>query len=483
MDSETQEVEACADRRAATRWLALALGVLIPAGLFALLIVVARTPPFARWVTDPMFFRRCLVVHVDLALLIWSYAFVAALFFLLPSKSRPHPLSRGLGVGIATAGVVALVLGAAVPGAVPLLTNYVPTIDHRVFNVGLLAFAFGLTLTFLDARLLPRNEVANSWMDIPDAARPGIRAAVLAILIAFVTFGLAAAVTPPGLAPQTRNELMFWGGGHILQVALEAAMLAVWIILLAPVLGESPLSRPVAAILFGALVIPTLIAPVLTARGTTSGLYRGGFTTLMQWGIFPVTAVMLALCVRGLVRANRCGRPWRALMSDPRVIGFTTSAALTTVAFVLGAMIRGSTTLVPAHYHAATGAVTVSFMAMTYVLLERLGLSSTSRPMLALRQWQPLAYGGGQLLFAIGFGIAGAHGMARKAYGQEQHIRGTGDYVGLSLMGLGGLVAVIGGVLFLLVVVSAWRNRAHTATHTSRRSTWTTTPESIHSSG
>jgi hypothetical protein len=60
------------------------------------------------------------------------------------------------------------------------------------------------------------------------------------------------------------------------------------------------------------------------------------------------------------------------------------------------------------------------------------------------------------LVFAAGFALAGAHGMGRKVYGEEQAARGTAETLGLALMGGGGMIAIAGGVLFLAIAVAAW---------------------------
>jgi hypothetical protein len=41
--------------------------------------------------------------------------------------------------------------------------------------------------------------------------------------------------------------------------------------------------------------------------------------------------------------------------------------------------------------------------------------------------------------------------MGRKVYGAEQAVRGVWDWLGLSIMGLGGLVAVAGGLAFIFI--------------------------------
>ena len=45
--------------------------------------------------------------------------------------------------------------------------------------------------------------------------------------------------------------------------------------------------------------------------------------------------------------------------------------------------------------------------------------------------------------------------MQRKVAGAEQVLRSTGEVAGMGLMGLGGLLAIVGGLLFVVVVVGA----------------------------
>jgi hypothetical protein len=452
--AEHAELPQCSAReRAARQWIGLAVASLVVAGLFALRLVVGRMPPFDRLFTDPMFFRRCLVVHVNLSLVVWFHAFLVGLTSLLPGAGR-RPGLRRLGFMVATTGVVLLCLSAAAPGALPILSNYVPAIDHPWFLAGLAGLGLGVALTLLDGRLLPaRDEAPGDAGDpVPDAAIPGLRAAGVALLIAVLTF-VASAITMPSLLPQLRYELLAWGGGHVLQVASLSAMLAAWLILLTPTIGASPLRRTTANVLFALLVLPLLVAPLIALRGVTAPGYKGAFTLLMQFGTWPVTLVILGACIRAVVVAHRSGRI--ATWFDVRLLAVATSAGLTVLGFVLGALIGGSNTMVPAHYHASIGAVTVAFMGVTYVLLEPLGLRrSLSFPRAVALQ--PVLFGVGQSIFAAGFALAGAAGMERKVYGVEQ-VRSATQTAGLAIMGIGGLIAVAGGLLFLAFVVAAFR--------------------------
>jgi hypothetical protein len=209
--------------------------------------------------------------------------------------------------------------------------------------------------------------------------------------------------------------------------------------------------------LFVAMMVPWLSSPVLALQGTWSPGYRDGFTSLMRWSIFPVVSLFLFACLRLLWCERRAGRLDVSALANPRISGFLVSAALTVLGFALGAAIRGSNTMVPAHYHASIGGVTAAFMTLSYIMLRAFGLAAATPKLKRISAWQPVVYGVGQMTFAVGFALAGAYGMSRKAYGAEQAARGLGESIGLAVMGIGGLIAVVGGVLFLVVVAVVWQ--------------------------
>jgi len=439
----------------ARQWLALALAVLIAAGLFALAVVLGRMPPFDRFVTDPLFFKRCLVAHVNLALVVWFYAFMSALLFLLPSRRQPSRAARA-SAAVAASGVALLLAGAALPGGQPLLSNYIPTINHWLFQLGQLVFAAGVLLGVLDLRLLAGTTALEGAVPIPNAAQIGLRAVAAAILLAAMTLAITLAKGTANVPVEVHLEFMVWGVGHVLQLVSTVAMVTVWIFLLEPALGAPPISPPAATALFTALVLPWSMAPLFALQGTDSIAYRHGFTFLMRWCLFPVVCIVLLRCMGAVVQAWRSGRIDRAALAEPRISAFLVSAALTVLGFGLGAAIRGSNTMVPAHYHASVGAVTVAFMAATYVLLPVFGVAIPRGWLARAASGQSAIYGLGMLIFAAGFAIAGAHGMGRKLYGAEQAARGLAQTIGLFLMGVGGFVSIGGGVLFLIVVAVSW---------------------------
>ena len=117
-------------------------------------------------------------------------------------------------------------------------------------------------------------------------------------------------------------------------------------------------------------------------------------------------------------------------------------------------MIRDSNTIITAHYHGTGGAVSLAFMGLTLHLLPRLGYRE---PDLKWATLMPYIYGGGQLLHILGLLWSGGYGVQRKVAGAAQELHGFAQKAGMGLMGFGGLIAVIGGIIFLVVVFRAMR--------------------------
>ena len=443
------------DTRAARSWFVLAIGSLVLAGLLSLLLVIGRLP-FLGWLfTDPLFFKRALVVHVNLAMVLWFQAGTAA-FLGLGCGAR---LPRGpvaLSLALAVTGMLGLLAGAVMPGAQPILANYIPVIDHPVFVAGLVCWFAGAGLFFATALATP----ADPQNGLPDDTLIALRASAAVNLVAIATLAIAWRTTLGGLPAIGYYELVAWGGGHVLQVANVAAMLGLWLLLLHRWSGHAVLSPTASRWLMLVLVLPCVALPLMALGGTSSIGYTQGATELMRWTIFPVGLIVLGLSLRHVARHRAAAAP---LVRDRRITGFAGSAALTVLGFILGALIRSSTTLVPGHYHCAIGAVTIALMAGAYEFCGIISPAAAIAPAVRRARLQLLLFGGGQAVFGLGFALAGAYGLGRKQYGVEQHVRSAGEYLGLGVMGLGGLVAVAGGLCFLAVMlrcIGTWRSRA-----------------------
>lgn len=452
----------------------LAVGSLLLAGCFSLFLIIGRAPVISHLIGDPHFFKRCLVFHVDLALIVWFFSFAAGLFALVPGDRWSHWYFKG-GISAAVTGVALMCLGILVPNSEPILANYVPVINNPLYLGGVALLFSGLFFCFCNPRLgLPAAYIikapgagihsatritstgATGSLLSPDTIT-GLKATAVAFVLAVTTMFISWIVTPRVLDAKSYYELVFWGGGHVLQVANVAAMLSVWLVLLWRETGTPILTQRQAGMLFGLLLAPHFVAPLLTLGGTTGPVYRVGFTRLMQFGIFPAVTILLGICIHKLWKSRSCRSSSASIFKSARFIGFAASASLTLTGFGLGSAIRNSNTMIPAHYHASIGAVTLAFMAISYELLEPLGIPGRESKLRKRAPLQLICFGAGQIIFAIGFALGGAHGLSRKAYGAEQHIRSLAEHAGLWVMAVGGLVAVLGGVLYLAFILQSIR--------------------------
>ncbi len=456
-------------------WFLFAIGSLVLAGLLSLTLVVGRIPGLGVIFTDPLFFKRALVVHVDLALVVWFQAGAAA-FLGLAFGGAMSRRAVGLAFALGGAGVAGMLAGALMPGAQPVLANYVPVIDHPVFLTGLAAWFAGTGVFFTAVLLVPAARARH----LPDDAVVALRVAAAGNLIALATFLVAWRTTLPGLPPIGYYELVMWGGGHALQAANVAAMLGLWLLLLHRWSGREVLSPSASRWLLSVLVAPHAALPFLALGGTSTPAYIETATQLMRWTLFPVITIVLGLSVRHVALAmkaltatrsngatateslERAGDSALHLRHDYRLVGLAGSAALIVLGLILGAFIRGSNTLVPGHYHAAIGAVTLALMTAAYEFCALTSAADAVQRALRGAKLQLLTFGVGQAVFAVGFGLAGVYGLGRKQYGAEQHVRTLGEYLGLGVMGVGGILAVAGGLLFLAAMLrcaASWRAR------------------------
>lgn len=440
----------------AGQWIGIAIFSLLIAGLLSLSVVLGRLPVFSGWINDPLLFKRCLVVHVNLALVVWFYAFLIGLARLSQDGANrwnlPTQYMATLGIG--------LMLGAAlVPGAQPILANYIPVINHPLFLCGLALFFGAVFVNSMIIIAAPRR--ISGPLALQPEVVTGLRFALGALLLAGATWAATQLWLPGTLEIAIFYEFSAWGAGHVLQVANVCLMLSIWLWACARITRQPVFGARTACWLFSVLVAPHILVPLLSLVPALQPYYISGSTQLMRWAIFPVTLVILGACLRHLwkFRGLKPGDFQRMLIT-----GLYMSMGLTLMGFVLGAMIRGSSTLIPAHYHASLGGVTAALMTAAYLFYSASERSPSLAPNLpsGLARLQLWLFGGGQAMFALGFAIGGVYGLGRKDYtGGEA--RNLGEVAGLAVMGFGGLVAIAGGVLFLVLAIRSITGRSHTA--------------------
>jgi hypothetical protein len=437
--------------RLATGWLALGVAALAASGLLAVFLALARTPGVNRFLPAGDFFRTVLVAHVDLSVLVWFVSFAGAVWS-LNSTSRALALGRAA-LALAILGSAAIAVAPFVDPAAPIMANYIPVIDGPVFKAGLALFGVGAAL--LVARGLFASPLVGARLDGAGTLRFGANAAIVAGAVALLAFAWSLLAVPRDLEARAYYELAFWGGGHVLQFAWTLLLLVAWLLLADASGVRVPISPRVVAMLFGIQLVAVFATTlVYLAWDVTSVEHHRLQTWLMRLGGALAIPVVAAAVIAGLARRWRDGHV--PADARPLVAALVVSLVLFGAGGAIGFAIEGSNVKIPAHYHGAIVGVTIALMGLAYWLLPRLG-AAPPRPRLAV--WQATLYGAGQLMHIAGLLWSGGYGVQRKVAGGEQVLRSTGEVVGMGLMGAGGLVAVVGGVLFVVVVALAVRDR------------------------
>jgi len=177
--------------------------------------------------------------------------------------------------------------------------------------------------------------------------------------------------------------------------------------------------------------------------------HRDMHTWGMRFGGGLAIAPLALAVLLALAPLRRLGAPQRPLRA-----ALLASMLLFVAGGVIGLAISGSNVKIPAHYHGCIVGVTLALMGLVVHLLPQLGYRAPSGRLAVLQPW---LYGVGQLLHIVGLVWSGGYGVQRKVAGAEQVLRSTGEIAGMGLMGLGGLLAIAGGLLFVVVVARAMR--------------------------
>jgi hypothetical protein len=335
------------------------------------------------------------------------------------------------------------------------MSNYIPVLQQPLFLAGLVLFALGITL--LTLRAMAAIPPVGVWMAGTAALRFGLNTAAVATMFALIAFVWSWLALPTVLSGKGYYELLFWGGGHVLQFTYTLLLLVAWLWLASASGVRLPITPRVALIFFAFGLATVFAVPIIYyAWPVTSPEHLKLFTWLMQYGGSLATLPLSLAVVHGLLRSGRAqplARPARAaLLTSILLFGF---------GGVIGFLIAGMNVTIPAHYHGSIVGVTLAFMGLTYYLMPKLGFG-TPEPIWATRQlW---LYGVGQLIHVTGLLWSGGYGVARKVAGAEQGLQGLKPVAAMGLMGLGGLIAIVGGLLFL---VNVWRARKPTAAASS----------------
>src|SRR5688572_2842588 len=471
------------------RWNAVAAVVsLLVGGLLAIGVVLTRWQ--AVHLLPPDLFYQVLTAHGLNMLVFWIIFFEIAVLYFAASTLLKCRLATPK---MAWTGFWLMVLGALVNNysvlrgdSSVMFTSYAPMGAHPTFYLGLILFAVGAlvacfvffgTLTIARAERTYRNSV-------PLVTFGAITAAIIAVF----TIASGAIILIPtflwsvGLVEHIDSlmyKTVWWAFGHSSQQVNVSAHVAVWYAVAAIVFGAKPLSEKVSRTAFLLYILFLQLASahhLLTDPGLTSNWKI--FNTSYAMYLAVLASMVHGLTVPGSIEAAQRRKGYtqglfqwlrKAPWGNPvfssmfiSLIGFGFLGGISGV--MMGTeqlnLIIHNTIYVPGHFHATVVVgTTLAFMGLTYFLIPTLFRRELMFPGMA--KWQPYVFGLGMSAVALFLMGAGTLGVPRRhwdigfAGNLFPHEFPGAAWLMMALAGITGIIAVIGGGMYLLITVGS----------------------------
>lgn len=433
-------------------WLFIAITALTLSGIYSILIVLNRTPGFQNIIPFKDFFHTAIVAHVDLSVLVWMLSMSAALFATLGRIKFQAGYSTCL--VLASIGMGLIAIAPFTGQVVAIMNNYIPMLQSIFFIIGLALFACSIIIHLI---------LTLATTNLKELSHPLSLAIyfgaliTLASVIAFY-FSYEQLIASYSEVPNQSFDLewfyeqLFWGGGHLLQYTYTHMMVIAWLILALACGYTIKLSPRLVHVVFGinlALVVPALVSYGFYPASTDE--HRMFFTEHMRYGLAILPTISLILLLVTLLSKPR---PKIDTIAKPLLYALLCSILLFCYGGILGYLIRGVNVTIPAHYHGSIVGITLGFMGLCYYLIPALGFQSIQSKAARL---QPLIYAAGQALHITGLAISGGYGTLRKTSGAAPTHEAQ---FWMGIMGLGGLIAIIGGLMFVVIAYKAMMKEA-----------------------
>lgn len=460
---------------------------LLIGGIFALLLALTRWQAIhllpANW------FYRVLTGHGFDMLVAWIVFFeVAGLYFGCTAMLNARlvaPIVGWINFGLMAVGAVIVNVITLMGRADVMFTAYVPLKAHPLFYLGIILFAVGALIAVIHFFInIAVAKAEGRFTTIPLFTFGLIAAAVIAVftlLNGAVAYG-SAFLWSVGLIPEVdagfyRN--FFWGFGHSAQQINLCAMVAIWYGLAAITVGANPLNEKLSRFAFICYMFfinlgsahHLLVDPgpgfAWKAVNTSYAMYLAVLGSLIHAFSIPA-AVEVAQRRKGY---NRDMFDWlrKAPWKEP---GFATLViSMTLFGFIGGItgvvigteqinMAAHNTMRLPGHFHATVvSGTTLAFMGFTYYVIPL--IFRRELKLKSWASWQPYIFGFGMLLVSVGMIASGLQGAPRRHWditftGAPISVPLPGAaQISLAVMGIGALIAIVGGAMYLIVVLAS----------------------------
>ncbi|MHA1990665.1 MAG: cbb3-type cytochrome c oxidase subunit I [Candidatus Hodarchaeales archaeon] len=475
----------------------VAILTLAVGGVAALLMGLYKTPmgadlfeslfnisPNSDW------YYTIVTIHGVNMLILWIVFFeVAAMYFVSTAILN----SRMYSVPLAWGAFALMVLGTLFleysiffdPDSTVMFTAYMPLKASPYFYLGYILFAVGVLVAGLNFFLTVYH--AKKSGSYPHKGLPltvyGVFVAVIIAVQAILNGAIVMTVAllnslDVALVANFDADLwkqIFWGFGHTAQYINISATAAVWYALIAVTMGAAPLNEKYSRIAFLCYLVFTV--PVATHHLIVDPAYSLVFkminASILAFGL-AVPSLIHAFVIPGAMEKKmrddgKAGEglfdwiknlPWK----EPGIGALFWSILLFGFGGIMGSiqgtyqlnMITHNTLRINAHFHwTVVAGTTIAFMGFAYYFMALIPRRKVIWGRLS--SWQPHIFGLGLAILGTGMFIAGVQGAPRRTANYDSYVNLGFDPliwdIGLWLVGLGALIAVTGGVLFVLQMV------------------------------
>ena len=471
------------------RWNAVA-GVLalLVGGIMALGVILTRWP--AIKLLPPDWFYLVLTAHGVDMLLVWIIFFeMAVLYFASSTLLRCRlatPKIAWLGFWLMAIGAVIGNYAVLAGESSVMFTSYVPMQASPWFYLGLILFAVGALIgcfVFLGTLVVAKKERTYEG-SIPLVTFGALTACIIAVFTILTGAGILVPTLfwSMGLIKEIDPQLyrmVWWGLGHSSQQINVSAHVSIWYLIAAVVFGAKPLSEKVSRFAFFLYILFLQLASAhhLLSDPGMSAEWKVLNTSYFMY--FAVLASMIhGFTVPGAIEAAQRKKgytnglfewlrkgPWgnremSGVFLSLGYFGFLGGIS----GVVLGTeqlnMLMHNTFYVPGHFHATVvSGTTLAFMAVTYLLVPTLFKREMISP--GLCKIQPYLFGLSMAVLTLVMMGAGTLGVSRRHWDMAfsgapfQYEWPGAAHLMMSLTGIFGVLAIIGGALWIWLVVGS----------------------------
>jgi cytochrome c oxidase subunit 1 len=428
-------------------WLVLSIIALALAGLFAVLLVLGRSPHVQDIIPVANIFHKALTVHVNLSVLVWFTAMSVTLWHVFtPNKAGIIDYITLLG---AAGGMALFCIAPFISEGDALINNYIPIIESKPFILGIWLYIASCCAQAIVSlcRLLSTRRTDHPFSALIHQA---VIYSTLIYIASCIAFALSYVNLKPheaDLSPANYYEMLFWGGGHILQLLFVQVMGISWMWFLS-LGGYRPKHYALWLIVISLNYIFSILSLLIYIQHGAQDPEHITYFTKSMIVFGGISSVFFATPAIRMIFTR-----WTSLKQSQYHWVLICSMVMFAAGGILAFMIDGVNTIIPAHYHGSIVAVTLAMMGVAFILLQKLGYSHKKPTLLAL---QPIIYTIGQLMHISGLAWSGGYGALRKTPGAMESIEGQ---AAMGLMGIGGLFSIIGGFMFVIICVMCINGR------------------------